>query len=194
MTTVADTKRSDVWLGCCLLGLAGMVDAVAFIVLKGTFVAFMSGNTTIAAASLAGGDWHFVWLTVLLLTLFVSGVVCGAAISRWGGDAAHRTAMVLITAVTAAGAAVANTVSETAGVIVIAFAAGLVNAVLASNTDVHVGLTFVTGTLVKASHQLVDGIGTVHPWRGSRRSGTGRCSRSVRRRVVWSMRGGTRSR
>ena len=155
---------SDVWLGCSLLALAGLVDAVAVVVLKGAFVAFMSGNTTIAASSAATGDWGVAGLAFGLLGLFFSGVIGGAAIARWGGPRSHRATMLLIAAVTTAGTVVACTVSESAGVVTIAFAAGLINAVLASGSDVNVGLTFVTGTLVKAAHRLVDGIGTEHPW------------------------------
>ncbi|MCF8589035.1 YoaK family protein [Gordonia liuliyuniae] len=161
---VSSAGSSDALLGGWLLGLAGFVDAVAFVVLQGSFVAFMSGNTTILGSSATTGDWHLAWLSTLLIVLFFAGNVTGAAVGRWGGSAAHRMLMILIAAVTILGTVVANTVSVSGGLVVIAVAAGLINSALAADTDVHVGLTYVTGTLVKAAHQLIAGIGAEHPW------------------------------
>ncbi|WOC12281.1 YoaK family protein [Gordonia sp. MP11Mi] len=155
---------SDALLGAWLLGLAGFVDAIAFVVLQGSFVAFMSGNTTILGSSSATGHWHLAGLSALLIVLFFAGNVAGAAVGRWGGSAAHRLLMILIATVTIIGTITANTSSVWAGLIVIAVAAGLINSALAANTDVHVGLTYVTGTLVKAAHQMIAGIGAEHPW------------------------------
>jgi uncharacterized membrane protein YoaK (UPF0700 family) len=47
---------------------------------------------------------------------------------------------------------------------VVAIGSGLINTALSRSTDVHVGLTYVTGTLVKAAHQLVYGIRTDDAW------------------------------
>lgn len=161
---IAREGSSDVLLGVWLLVLAGFVDAIAFVVLQGSFVAFMSGNTTILASSTATGHWGLAGLSALLIALFFTGCAAGAAIARWAGQAAHRVLMASITAVTLAGAIVANTVSEWSGMLPIAVVGGLTSSALAANTDVHVGLTYVTGTLVKAAHQLVAGIRTAHPW------------------------------
>lgn len=163
--------RSEALLGAWLLAIAGFVDAVAFVVLQGSFVAFMSGNTTILASSTANGHWHPVGLSAALIVLFFGGNVAGAALVRYAGRAAHRLLMLSIAAVTMAGAVVANTMSPSVGLVVTAIAAGLINSALAAKTDVHVGLTYVTGTLVKAAHQLVEGIGSARPWAWSRTLG-----------------------
>ncbi|WLP92701.1 YoaK family protein [Gordonia sp. NB41Y] len=154
---------SDVVLGVWLLGLAGFVDAIAFVVLQGSFVAFMSGNSTILGSSTATGHWGLVGLTALLVVLFFGGCFAGAAIVRWVGHA-HRVVMVAIAVVILVGAIVATTASEWSGMVLIALAGGLISSALSAGTDVHVGLTYVTGTLVKAAHQLAAGIGTEHPW------------------------------
>lgn len=162
--TIAQVRSSDVLLGVWLLSLGGFVDAVAFVVLQGNFVAFMSGNTTILASSTATGQWFLAGLSALLICLFFAGCLTGAAIVRWVGSAAHRVLMASVTLMSLAGAIVANTTSTWSGTLLLAVVGGLTNSALATNSDVHVGLTYVTGTLVKAAHQLVAGIRTTHPW------------------------------
>ncbi|MEU5840467.1 YoaK family protein [Rhodococcus sp. NPDC047139] len=162
--TIARVRSSDVLLGAWLLVMAGFVDAIAFVVLQGSFVAFMSGNTTILASSTATGHWSLAGLSALLICLFFAGCLTGAAIVRWLRSAAHRVLMASIALATLAGAIVANTASAWSGVLMLAVVGGLTNSALATNTDVHVGLTYVTGTLVKAAHQLVADIRTAHPW------------------------------
>lgn len=147
-----------------LLGLAGFVDAIAFVVLQGNFVAFMSGNSTILASTTATGRWSTAGLSGLLILLFFVGCMAGAAIVRWAGRAAHRLLMASIAIITLIGAVIANTASQWSGVLLIALVGGLINSALTAKTDVHVGLTYVTGTLVKAAHQLVEGIGTDRRW------------------------------
>ncbi|MGX1857370.1 YoaK family protein [Dietzia sp. NPDC055340] len=163
--------QSEALLGAWLLAIAGFVDAVAFVVLQGSFVAFMSGNTTILGSSSANGHWHPASLSAVLIALFFAGNVGGAALVRYAGRAAHRLLMVSIAAVILVGTIVANTVSPMAGLVVTAIAAGLINSALAAKTDVHVGLTYVTGTLVKAAHQLVEGVGSDRPWAWSKTLG-----------------------
>lgn len=162
--TSSRSDGSDTLLGAWLLGLAGFVDAIAFVVLHGSFVAFMSGNSTIFGASGAVGHWRTASLSVLLIVLFFLGNVLGALQSRFLGRTAHRSLMISIAVVTTVGTVVATWMSEAAGMITIAIAAGLINSALSARTDVHVGLTYVTGTLVKSAHQLVDGLGSDHPW------------------------------
>lgn len=162
--SVAHRRTSDIPLGVWLLGLAGFVDAIAFVVLQGNFVAFMSGNSTILASSTATGHWSLAGLSGLLILLFFVGCAAGAAIVRWAGPGAHRLLMASIAVITLIGAIIANTVSQWSGVLLIALVGGLINSALAAKTDVHVGLTYVTGTLVKAAHQLVEGIGTDRRW------------------------------
>lgn len=169
MTTRAGT--SEALLGAWLLALAGFIDAVAFVVLQGSFVAFMSGNTTILGSSSATGHWHPASLSAGLIVLFFGGNVAGAAMVRYAGRAAHRLLMLSIAAVILVGTIIATTSAPTAGLVVMAIAAGLINSALAAKTDVHVGLTYVTGTLVKAAHQLVEGIGSDRPWAWSRTLG-----------------------
>lgn len=151
-------------MAALLLFIAGGVDAIAFVVLKGNFVAFMSGNTTILGSSIAGGASASVALTGALLAIFFGGCVLGAMIGRWGGAGAVTLVLVAVAVTMLVGAAVASAGAVTGGMLVIALSSGLINSALTAASSVHVGLTYVTGTLVKSAHQLVDGIGGGRRW------------------------------
>lgn len=160
----APLRRSDTVMAATVLLLAGFVDAIAFVVLKGNFVAFMSGNTTIMAASATTDAPNPLAITAALLGLFFVGCVLGAGLARWSGaHAATAVFTVVITAMTI-GAGTATAGSVTAGMLVIAVGTGVMNSVLARSATVHTGLSYVTGTLVTSAHRLVEGIGTAHPW------------------------------
>ena len=160
MTTL--TPRSDALTAALLLFLAGIVDAVAFVILQGNFVAFMSGNTTIFAVSLADAKTGLFALTGALIGVFFAGCLLGAALRRWGGKHALLEILAAVAAATIIGAALAPHYA-TAGMLLIGLGTGLVNSVLSTSSAVHPGLTYVTGTLVKSAHALIDGIGTGHP-------------------------------
>ena len=135
-----------------LSALAGYVDAVGFMALGGFFVSFMSGNTTrmavglvdhAAAASRAGG----------LIALFVAGVVIGSLVGR---TARRPKVGVLLTVSGLLGAgacagALGHPLIAAAGM---ALAMGAENAVFARDGDVQIGLTYMTGTLVKMGQRL----------------------------------------
>ncbi len=156
--------RSDTATAAILLALAGYVDAIAFVVLKGSFVAFMSGNTTIMAASATTDAPNPLAITGALLGLFFAGCVLGAGLARWTGDRSTVVVLAVVIAAMTAGAATAVAASATAGMLVIAVGTGVMNSALARTAAVHTGLSYVTGTLVTSAHRLVDGIGTAHPW------------------------------
>lgn len=155
--------RSDTAMAAIVLALAGYVDAIAFVVLKGNFVAFMSGNTTIMAASATTDAPNPLAITGALLGLFFAGCVLGAGLARWAGDRAITVVLAVVIAAMTAGAATAAA-SATAGMLVIAVGTGVMNSALARSASVHTGLSYVTGTLVTSAHRLVEGIGTAHPW------------------------------
>lgn len=162
MTTLIPPK-SDALTAALLLFLAGVVDAVAFLILQGNFVAFMSGNTTIFAVSIAETKTGLITLTGALIGVFFAGCLLGAALRRWGGNHALLAILGSIAAATIIGAALAPAY-PTAGMLLIGLGTGLINSVLSSSSAVHPGLTYVTGTLVKSAHALIDGIGSGHPF------------------------------
>ncbi|MGV9858203.1 YoaK family protein [Gordonia sp. NPDC003425] len=158
------SASSDRLLAFTLLAAAGFLDAIAFTVLGGSFVAFMSGNTTILGQSVGTGHWHPAALAGALIACFFLGNVLGNVITRWGGPRRHLVQTSTTAASAALGSLVATTASPTAGLILVAISGGMINTTLSRSSDIHVGLTYVTGTLVKAAQQLVYGIRTDTPW------------------------------
>lgn len=154
----------DIPVATLLLILAGYIDAIAFIVLKGSFVSFMSGNTTIVGASLADHSWSVVALTGGLIGLFVAGAMCGAIITRCTPRHPLRWVLAAVTVTLACATVIATMLAHTPGMLVAAVAAGMINSSLSASTPVKGGLTYVTGTLVLSAHQFVNGWGTDRRW------------------------------
>jgi uncharacterized membrane protein YoaK (UPF0700 family) len=152
-TTVLDSRR-NVTLACALSALAGYVDAIGFLHLGGLFVSFMSGNSTRMGVSLAEGHWQNAAVALGLIALFVIGAAAGSLIVL--GRGAHRQPLVLLAeAVLLAGAALAYTFGlPNVAVAAIVLAMGLENAVFQIDGGAGLGLTYVTGALVKVG-QLV---------------------------------------
>ena len=139
-----------------LSALAGYVDAVGFMALGGFFVSFMSGNTTrMAVAVVDHGDQ--VVRAGSLIALFVGGVVLGSLVGRIGRS---RQALVLLLVagllwVAAIAGAMHLPVVAGAGM---ALAMGAENAVFERDGEVQIGLTYMTGTLVKMGQRMAGAI------------------------------------
>jgi uncharacterized membrane protein YoaK (UPF0700 family) len=143
-----DSTR-NIALACALSALAGYVDAIGFLHLGGLFVSFMSGNSTRMGVSLAEGQWSSALQSLGLIALFVVGAAGGSLIVL--GHGANRQPWVLLAEalLLAAGAlAYALGLSNTA-VAAIVIAMGLENAVFQIRGGAGLGLTYVTGALVK---------------------------------------------
>jgi uncharacterized membrane protein YoaK (UPF0700 family) len=138
-----------------LSALAGYVDALGFIHLGGFFVSFMSGNSTRLGVGLVERV-HNAAVASVLIGLFVMGVVCGSLAGRKAQ--AHRRAVVLgFVAVLLGLAAVLNALGvDNGAVALMAVAMGAENAVFERDGEVHIGLTYMTGTLVKLGQRLAD--------------------------------------
>jgi uncharacterized membrane protein YoaK (UPF0700 family) len=140
-----------------LAALAGFVDALAFVHLGGFFVSFMSGNSTRLGVGLAGGSRN-AGIAAGLIGLFVIGVVLGSLVGRRARR--HRRAMVLgFVAIVLAIAATASTAGFMQGAIAaMAIAMGAENAVFERDGETQIGLTYMTGTLVKIGQRLADAL------------------------------------
>lgn len=161
-----------------LTGVAGFVDGLAFIHLGGYFVSFMSGNSTRAGADLAEGALEG-WVKAMgLVVAFVLGVMASALLlhrrrRRHGmpEDGPQLPAVSLSRDILVAAALLAlvaglqppaGSVLESVTVVcaalvppVVAAAMGAVNGTFTRGGEVTVGLTYMTGTLVKTGQHLV---------------------------------------
>ena len=142
-------SRRNVMLACALSALAGYVDAIGFLHLGGLFVSFMSGNSTRMGVSLAEGQWSSAAASLALIALFVVGAAAGSLIVL--GRGVNRQPWVLLAEalLLAIAAACYEFGFANAAVAAIVLAMGMENAVFHIDGGAGLGLTYVTGALVK---------------------------------------------
>jgi uncharacterized membrane protein YoaK (UPF0700 family) len=145
-----DSSR-NIALACALSALAGYVDGIGFLHLGGLFVSFMSGNSTRMGVSLAAGEWEPAASAFGLIVLFVIGAAAGSLIVL--GHGVHRQPLVLLAE---AGLLAAAAFAYSIGAIVVAM--GVENAVFQIQGGAGLGLTYVTGALVKVGQLLADAL------------------------------------
>ena len=151
--TMLDSRR-NVALACALSALAGYVDGIGYLHLGGLFVSFMSGNSTRMGVSLAQGDWSNAAAALGLVALFVVGAAAGSLIV-FGRGANRQPWVLLAEASLLAVAALCHTVGvSNAAVAAMVLAMGLENAVFQIEGGAGLGLTYVTGALVKVGQLL----------------------------------------
>lgn len=145
--------------------LAGFVDVTGFLQLDGYFVSFMTGNTTLLARDLATGG-HRVLVPALLIAGFVIGVTAGTLL---GDRLASRrkfwlSALVTLTLLMAATARAMGVPTVSLALLVMGM--GALNTVLSGNRANPVGLTYMTGALVRVGQLLAEhlrGKGSANP-------------------------------
>jgi uncharacterized membrane protein YoaK (UPF0700 family) len=147
-------SRRNLVLACSLSALAGYVDGVGFLHLGGLFVSFMSGNSTRLGVSLAEENWLNVKQAITLIGLFVVGAASGSLIVRSRG--AYCQCWVLLTEtllLVLAGIFYVTGLSNLAFIPMVT-AMGLENTMFQANGGAGLGLTYVTGALVKVGELI----------------------------------------
>lgn len=140
-------------LAVALSALAGYVDATGFLSTGGFFVSFMSGNTTRLGIGLGQGRLSAAATAGGLIALFVAGVVVGTLVA--GGEGRHRSSvLLLVTGLLGAAATAGSTGAASLRVACLALAMGAENATFQRDGEVGIGLTYMTGTLVKLGQRL----------------------------------------
>jgi len=147
-------SRRDVALACALSTLAGYVDGIGFLHLGGLFVSLMSGNSTRLGVSLADAAWWQAAGAFGLIALFVAGAAVGSLVVL-GGGAERQPWLLLIEAVLLAVAGLCHASGlPNLAIAAIVLAMGLENAVFQIDGGAGLGLTYVTGALVKVGQLL----------------------------------------
>ena len=140
-----------------LAAMAGFIDAVGFLSADGYFVSFMSGNSTRLGVSL-GTDPARALMPAVLIAGFLGGVTGGALLARWAG-AAHKSAVLaLVTAMlfaAACGRLLGSPAIMLGGLVV---AMGALNNTFQRGGEVSIGLTYMTGALVKLGQGLANAL------------------------------------
>jgi shikimate dehydrogenase len=147
-------SRRNILLACALSALAGYVDGLGFLYLGGMFVSFMSGNSTRMGVELARGQFDAAAEAFGLIALFVLGAACGSLIVR-GRTAFSQCWILLIEGALLAAAALCHRFDVPGfAIAAIVLAMGLENAVFQIEGGGGLGLTYVTGALVKVGQHL----------------------------------------
>jgi uncharacterized membrane protein YoaK (UPF0700 family) len=146
--------RSIRTFAICLSAVAGYVDAVGFIALGGFFVSFMSGNSTRLSVGLAGGSGDAA-LAGGLIASFLLGVVLGSITGKFT-LARRRPASILglVALLLGAASALASLGARTEALALVAAAMGAKNTIFERDGEVSIGLTYMTGALVKVGQRL----------------------------------------
>lgn len=141
-----DPARQRLALG--LAALAGLVDATGFVVAGGYFTSFMSGNTTRMGVELV--DRPALALAPLgLIACFLTGVIGGAVIGRRFAGRHKRVLLGIMAIMLSAGAGLLAAGLPVPFLGLAAMAMGLANNVFVRDGEVTVGVTYMTGALVR---------------------------------------------
>jgi len=146
--------RSSIKLAVGLAALAGYVDASGFLATGGLFVSFMSGNSTRFAVQLSEGKFELAVLTFGVLALFVTGVVLGSIISRQAASRRKAAVLLFVALCLSLAASLYGIGQHRASTAFLILAMGAENTVFQRDGEVTIGLTYMTGTLVKLGQQI----------------------------------------
>lgn len=155
-TTLMHTLHKNVYMfAMCLSALAGYVDAVGFLHLSGYFISFMSGNSTRLAVSLIKGDMASIALLLGILIAFVGGTMLGIFVRHFSKPSMAIINVLGFVATLLLGAACSYELGwNFLAIALMILAMGAENAILQRNGEVIIGLTYMTGTLVRVGQQL----------------------------------------
>lgn len=141
-----DPARQRLALG--LAGLAGLVDATGFVVAGGYFTSFMSGNTTRMGVELVERP-ELALLPLGLIACFLGGVTGGALVLRRVRGRHKRVLLGLVTGLLGLGAGMLVAGWPMPFLALSAMAMGLANNIFSRDGEVTVGVTYMTGALVR---------------------------------------------
>lgn len=149
-----DRVSTKVAVGLAML--AGFVDALGFLELKGIFVSFMTGNSTrLAVSAVTGGIHGSIAVLGAVLGTFVTGMFLATLFVN--DRERRRTAIVilgLVTLLLLAGFVLALLSLKGAAIAVMVLAMGAANAAIQRDGEIVVGVTYMTGALVKFAQKL----------------------------------------
>lgn len=138
-----------------LSSLAGYVDAVGFVQSKGFFVSFMSGNSTRLGVGIVGSLADAL-AAAGLVAAFIIGVTGGSLLGRANEPRRVSVVMTCVAGLLALAAMFGTIHYSLASLSLAALAMGAENATLERQGRVRVGLTYMTGSVVKLGQALAN--------------------------------------
>lgn len=146
-----DINRQRLALG--LAFLAGQTDAIGFIVAGGYFTSFMSGNTTRLGVDLVEAA-STALVPLGIIGSFLVGVVAGAMTANRWANWRKRILLAVVTLLLGLGAIAALGGANAVFLAAAAAAMGFANNTFIRNGEVTVGVTYMTGALVRFGQGL----------------------------------------
>jgi len=155
MTTSVPTKeRIERALACCMTLCAGYLDGYGLLVL-GTYVSFMSGNTTMTGVKAGQGALSAALIPAIAIVCFLAGSAGGNIVKHLRARQAPGIVLLLIAALAAAAALGGGPLEpKRVAIALLGFAMGMVNPVLPKIGGESISLTFMTGTLSRIGGHL----------------------------------------
>jgi len=151
---VPGTERTQKRLAVCLALTAGYLDGYGLFIF-GTYVSFMSGNTTMAGLKIGQASFMAALSPAIAIVCFVAGSLAGNLITHFRLRHPHRLLFGIIAAllvtVMQLGTEDAFKDLNIAG---LSFGMGMVNPALSKIGAENVSLTFMTGTLSRIGSHL----------------------------------------
>jgi uncharacterized membrane protein YoaK (UPF0700 family) len=149
------------WASAVFLALiAGYLDGYGLLFL-GTYVSFMSGNTTFAGLKSGQGNVQAALPSAIAIVSFVTGSFLGNLLTQSKLRHSHRLAFGVIAGLlaTVAGVERHGLWNATAEIALLSLAMGVMNPALSKVGAESVSLTFVTGTLSRIGGHLASAAG-----------------------------------
>lgn len=135
--------------------LAGFVDALGFLALGGVFVSFMSGNSTRLSVGLVEPvPLVTAILPLAIIVLFVIGVMAGKLVRHYRPRNPATSILAFMSLLLLTGALVYQCGFLLMAVPFMVIAMGAANNVFVREGEVAIGVTYMTGTLVKLGQHL----------------------------------------
>ncbi|RYH00201.1 MAG: DUF1275 domain-containing protein [Alphaproteobacteria bacterium] len=150
--------RRSIALAVGLSSLAGYVDAFGFLSSGRFFVSFMSGNSTRLGIDVGRAMFRPALVAAGVVVLFVLGVVLGNLVAHGRDKGRRPTVLLLVAFILALSAGFHGLGFSLLGTGLLLIAMGAENAVFHRDGEVSIGLTYMTGTLVKLGQRLTAAI------------------------------------
>jgi uncharacterized membrane protein YoaK (UPF0700 family) len=147
-------QRIERALAACMTLSAGYLDGYGLLAL-GTYVSFMSGNTTMTGVKTGQGALFAALIPATAIVSFVAGSGVGSLIKQSRLRRPATTILILISVLLSAVAVMGASVAfKGVDIAVLSFAMGMANPVLAKIGGESISLTFMTGTLSRIGGHL----------------------------------------
>ena len=138
---------------CLLAALAGFVDAVGFIQSGGFFVSFMSGNSTRLGVGITQGA-NLAFVAAAIILCFLAGVIGGSLLGVRFRERRPVAVLLAVSALIGLAALLGHHGSAGYSIALLAAAMGAENAVFERGGEVRVGVTYMTGSLVRVGNGI----------------------------------------